>query len=221
MTTREKIIEAARQHFAEFGLQHASVRAITQLAGVNSALVRYHFGSKDMLYKEVIEGCAKSMIKERAEALENLRQRHAPGPIPIPCLLDTYARPVLRNSKDPGRDAAIYLRLFGRMYTEPSDDLRKLTQTQFTEIQLAFIQEICRTLPQLAREVVVFRFGLLVGALAFLGSSTGVIEELSEGALDTKADDERSLALFIESFAPLLEAPSMDGPAQPGHASQR
>lgn len=211
MTTREKIIEAARQHFAEFGLQQASVRAITQLAGVNSALVRYHFGSKDMLYKEVIEGCAKSMIQERVQALEDLRQRHAPDPIPLPCLLETYARPVLRNGKDPARDAAIYLRLFGRMYTEPSDDLRKLTQTQFTAVQLAFINEICRTLPQLAREVVVFRFGLLVGALAFLGSSTGVIEELSGGALDTKADDERSLALFIESFEPLLAAPSADG----------
>lgn len=208
MTTREKIIEAARQHFAEFGLQHASVRAITKLAGVNSALIRYHFGSKDMLYKEVIEGCAASMIKERTEALEALRQHHWPEPIPVRSLLSIYAQPVLRNGNDPVRDAAIYLRLFGRMYTEPSDDLRKLTQTQFTAIQRAFIDEICRTLPGLTREVVVFRFGLLVGALTFLGSSTGVIEELSEGALDTKADDERSLALFTESFAALFAAPS-------------
>lgn len=218
MTTREKIIEAARQHFAEFGLQHASVRAITKLAGVNSALIRYHFGSKDMLYKEVIEGCAASMIKERTEALQELRQRHSPGPIPVRSLLDIYARPVLRNGNDPVRDAAIYLRLFGRMYTEPSDDLRELTQTQFTAIQLEFIGEICRTLPQLEREVAVFRFGLLVGALAFLGSSTGVIEELSGGTLDTKADDDRSLALFIESFAALFAAPSACGTLPPVQA---
>lgn len=208
MTTREKIIEAARLHFAEFGLQHASVRAITQLAGVNSALIRYHFGSKDQLYKEVIEGCAKSMIDERAKALAQLRLCHAPGPIPLRSLLDTYARPVLRNAKDSGRDAAIYLRLFGRMYTEPSDDLRKLTQTQFTAVQLTFIDEICRSLPGLARDVVVFRFGLLVGALVFLGSSTGVIEELSHGTIDTKADDQRTLAMFIESFVPLFAAPA-------------
>lgn len=52
--TREKLLEAAGQVFAEHGYQAATVREICALAGANVAAVNYHFGDKLGLYNAVL-----------------------------------------------------------------------------------------------------------------------------------------------------------------------
>lgn len=50
-----KILATARTLFAERGLAATSTRAIAHHAGVNLALIHYHFGSKEQLYRRVVE----------------------------------------------------------------------------------------------------------------------------------------------------------------------
>ena len=52
--TRRKLLAAATRLFSEFGYNAVSVRAIAQEAGVNAALVNYHYGTKEALFEEVI-----------------------------------------------------------------------------------------------------------------------------------------------------------------------
>jgi TetR/AcrR family transcriptional regulator, regulator of cefoperazone and chloramphenicol sensitivity len=52
--TRTKLLDAAGQVFAESGFQAATIREICACAGVNIALVNYHFGDKLELYTEVL-----------------------------------------------------------------------------------------------------------------------------------------------------------------------
>jgi AcrR family transcriptional regulator len=51
--TEAKIKEAARKVFLEQGYEGAKIRQIAEEAGVNLALVKYYFRSKDQLFKSI------------------------------------------------------------------------------------------------------------------------------------------------------------------------
>src|SRR5262245_49466633 len=53
-TTRERIVEAAGEIFAEKGFDATTVRDICQRAEANIAAVNYYFGDKQRLYVEAV-----------------------------------------------------------------------------------------------------------------------------------------------------------------------
>ncbi|MFJ8826313.1 TetR family transcriptional regulator [Streptomyces sp. NPDC102467] len=53
--TRERILAAAREEFAERGYEKTSVRGIAKAAGVDSALVHHYFGTKEQVFAASIE----------------------------------------------------------------------------------------------------------------------------------------------------------------------
>jgi AcrR family transcriptional regulator len=56
--TRDAVLAAARQAFAEKGFDGATIRGIAAAAGVDPALVHHYFGSKDKLFLAAIEAPA-------------------------------------------------------------------------------------------------------------------------------------------------------------------
>ncbi len=54
-TTREALLRAARDVFAEHGYDRATGKEICRRAGANTAAVNYYFGSVDGLYATVVE----------------------------------------------------------------------------------------------------------------------------------------------------------------------
>ena len=65
MTTKEKILASARKEFAEKGLEGSRVDRIAEGAGVNKAMIYYHFASKERLYQTILEdlfGRARTFI---------------------------------------------------------------------------------------------------------------------------------------------------------------
>ncbi|MBI1196953.1 MAG: TetR family transcriptional regulator [Phenylobacterium sp.] len=53
--TRQAILDAATIEFADNGYDGAATRAVAARAGVNQPLVTYHFGSKEGLWRAVIQ----------------------------------------------------------------------------------------------------------------------------------------------------------------------
>ena len=78
--TSEKILQAAKWLFAQYGYHGVSVKKITEEAGANSALVSYHFGGKAQLYRKVLEQQAEKLLR-LAEILKE------PGQTPLACIL--------------------------------------------------------------------------------------------------------------------------------------
>jgi AcrR family transcriptional regulator len=68
-STRQRILNAAGEVFAEQGFEGATVRAITQRAAVNVAAINYHFRDKAELYSRVIfDACASHGVADRIKA---------------------------------------------------------------------------------------------------------------------------------------------------------
>jgi AcrR family transcriptional regulator len=61
-STREALIGAAIDVFGRDGFDAASTRAISEAAGVNQALIGYHFGGKPGLYLAVLKSIADNVV---------------------------------------------------------------------------------------------------------------------------------------------------------------
>jgi AcrR family transcriptional regulator len=59
---REALVTAARNLFAQGDFKSVSVREIARAAGVNAAMVHYHFGDKHGLYRAVLEATIGPMM---------------------------------------------------------------------------------------------------------------------------------------------------------------
>ena len=73
---KEKLLPAAAQLFAERGFAGVSIREVAAAAGVNSALISYHFGGKEGLYEAVVTAQFERVISrfEKIVAAEGTPQ---------------------------------------------------------------------------------------------------------------------------------------------------
>jgi AcrR family transcriptional regulator len=90
---RLRILEAAKQEFAAYGLAGARVDRIAAKAGANKRMLYYHVGNKEDLYLAVLEGAyEKIRVEERGLDLE-----HLDPPEAIKRLIDFTWNYFLRN----------------------------------------------------------------------------------------------------------------------------
>ena len=91
---RERIMAAAVEEFAEAGYDGATIRAIAARAGVDSALVHHHFGSKADLFGATIEA---PMRPDLAVPEILAGPRDEVGERIIRYILDTWEQPEVRR----------------------------------------------------------------------------------------------------------------------------
>ena len=77
-STKERILGAAEELFAQHGFAGTSLRQVTSRADVNIAAVNYHFGSKENLVNEVFRRRMDDMTAARLSQLDRALAEH-PG----------------------------------------------------------------------------------------------------------------------------------------------
>lgn len=179
-STRERILDAAERLFAQRGFHAVSVRDITQAAGVDVALVNYHFGGKQALFEDVFMRRAAVLNEERLRRLEAVVQRAAPRPPRVEAIIDAFTHPLLDRSARGGPGWKAYFALIAQVNN--STEFGGLMMTRyFDPVVHAFIDALRASMPGCDERDLYWSYHFLSGALTLTFAETGRIDNLSQG----------------------------------------
>lgn len=162
-TTKERLLDAAQELFANRGISATSLRDITSKAGTNLASVNYHYGSKENLIRAVFERYLAPLNRSRHQLFDELQARMDRGEsASIRGLLYALTAPCLRLwYENPD-----FMRLAGRLHTDPNDELRhEVLINQFSEIADRMSRISAVLLPKLSPSAVFWRMHFSLGAM--------------------------------------------------------
>ena len=120
--TRQRLLEAAGEVFAERGFRDATIQEICRRADANIAAVHYHFGDKEQLYRAVIQ------YSEQCAA-ESSSADAAPD-TPAEKRLRAHIESFLLHLFDVGQPAWLG-KLIAREMAEPTPGLDVIVQEKF------------------------------------------------------------------------------------------
>ena len=171
-STKDRILYAAEELFAQQGFASTSLRQVTSRADVNIAAVNYHFGSKENLVNEVFRRRMDDMSRERLAALQRAVEAH-PGELePI---LAACVGPALAMAQDRHGGGA-FIRVIARAYAESNDSLRKFLSDQYGHVPREFAKALGACVSGLGKEDLYWRLDFLSGALTYAMADFGLIK---------------------------------------------
>ncbi len=204
--TKHRILNAAEALFAERGFEATSLRAITTSAEANLAAVNYHFGSKQELVKAVLERRVRPMNEERLRLLHACEAEAGGGNPTLESILAAFLKPPFEMCHRQNGGGAVIVRLFGRTYTEPGDELWKLFIGQFREVLERFGSALSRALPELPRRELFWRMHFMVATLIQTLADMRRLEMISGGECDP-TDFDAAVERLVPFLAAGLRAP--------------
>ena len=164
--TANRYLDAAEALFIELGYEGASIGAISARAGMNKATVVYYWGTKEALFREVcvrrfgpiqaeqmrrFKSCARAPKRSRKAALEDILRALVEPPLFMP----------------DERNAETTRLLYGRVLTDPSPTVLKVTAELFHDASMLLLKLIRKRLPDLDDEAFYWRYTAALGAFVF------------------------------------------------------
>jgi len=190
-STKDRILGAAEELFAQQGFGGTSLRQVTARADVNIAAVNYHFGSKENLVNEVFRRRMDEMSAQRLAQLKTAQEQH-PGELdPI---LAAFVEPALALAQDRHGGGA-FIRVVARAYAEKNDSLRKFLSDQYGHVLRDFGKAMAACLPGLSKEALYWRLDFLAGALTYAMADFGLIKRPA-GVSEAKHRERAALELI-------------------------
>ena len=189
---RQDILRSAELLFSQRGYHAVPVRDIAEHANVPLALVGYYFGKKHELLQTIFEH-RKSNITERIEGIRKVdcssKNHHA-----VEDIIRAWLEPVIRLSDSP--DDQPFPILVARVTWEPGVEARYVISAYYDQLAEVFIDTMCKVLPGVHRDKVVWAYEFSLGALLMLVADTRVERLSRHGA---KSGD-RSQSDYLTGF---------------------
>lgn len=195
-STKDRILGAAEELFAQHGFAGTSLRQVTGHADVNIAAVNYHFGSKENLVNEVFRRRMDEMTAARLGQLEAAR-RDRPGD--LGAVLAAFVEPALAMAQE-GHSGGAFVRVIARAYAEKNDNLRKFLSDHYGHVLRDFAKAIAGCVPGLSKEELYWRLDFLAGALTYAMADFGLIKRpAGTTEAEHRAHAARELIRFAEA----------------------
>jgi AcrR family transcriptional regulator len=213
-SARERILREAERVFAGFGYDGASLRQIAEAAGVPVALVSYHFGSKDRLFRAVFDRRAPAIVEQRLAGLA-IAMSEADLDRRLELIVKALVMPMLRlraRDNDPS-----YGRLIARENTDPNSEARGIIRELIDPVARKFLAALASALPDRSAREIHWAYQFMVGAMVYVMADTGRIARLSEGLC--RLDDEDAVAAHMVAF--LVAGLRFGAPVQPSKSAKK
>lgn len=194
---KQRILDTAERLFARHGFYGVSVRDITEAAGVDVALVNYHFGSKRELFAAVFQRRAEMLNPERLARLEEVRRAALPGVPSLEDIINSFTYPLLERSARGGPGWKSYFALVAQVNNSPEWGPVLMTQ-YFDPLVERLIGALREALPECPLREIYWGYQFLTGALTITFAETGRIDKLSGGLC--KSSDLDSVHLRLPPY---------------------
>ncbi len=188
---REAILLAAEKLFARHGYHAVSIRQIAAEAGVQPALVDYHYGPKHELFLAIFAHW-RGTLDER---LQLLAQASAgkPGAAMQRRVVQAFVQPVLRLRTSS--EGEYYAQLVARELVYRTPEAERVLAEHFDPMAHAFITALQSACPGSTRAAAAWAYQFALGALLHHISDNRV-ERLSRG--ENTAADPAAAALLVD-----------------------
>lgn len=201
---RDIILDKAEIAFADAGFMGVRLRDVAAEAGVNQALIRYYFGSKEDLFDEVFRRRGSAISGARHVLLDKLlADKPAPS---VAEIIRAYLQPQW-DMKHGGAGGAAFVRLQARLHSEPEEHALRLRREVYDASVKRYIQALNAALPEVPREVLSMRMAFLVGAYLFMLNDLGRLNDLTDGQIG-EIGPEEMLDQLVRFLAAGMAAPA-------------
>ena len=184
MDTKNCILDAAEQLFAERGFEATSMRAITRTAGVNLAAVNYHFQSKEGLLQALFTRRMDRLNRRRMEMMDLYEAEYGERPIPLEKLVRALIGPMFEAPGGGSKSVNTFGMLMGRMYSAPQSSLGDILLADIRMFAERYERAILRTLPGIPMEDLYWRTFFSLGATVHTLASPHILRQISRGLCD-------------------------------------
>jgi len=181
--TRNKILNAAGEVFAEYGFEGATIRAITERAEVNVAAVNYHFRDKAELYNRVVQDACSARAAwhaTMAQATDSPEDR-------LRSLISRFLEYMLGPDRPAWKR-----RLMAREMANPTTALDELVEKNIRPLRDEFLMPTLRELTggRFNRRQLSFIGSSVMGQCLYFHQSRPIIERLNPDFKIGKAEIE-------------------------------
>ncbi len=200
MDTKTRIIKAAEKLFATHGVEGASMRLICSEAGVNSASINYHFGSKENLVREIFVRLVIPIDTESNRLLKESTEKAEGKPLPIIDLVRAFLEPWFEFRKQHPEFIAAYGQFYNKQEKPDNQYFRDLVRAKAKGVHTFFTDAACEALPNVRREDMLMRINMAVAAGYSMLVNAWLTESLEDISGMKITDD-----LLLKHTAALIE----------------
>lgn len=187
-SSKERILAAGEVMFGQHGYDATTVRKIAARADVPVALINYHFGSKEGLYRTIFETRSPAIRGQRVVGLQ-LARSEADWDRRVELVVKALIVPMfgLRNDGNNGA----FGHILARELSDPNSEGRGIFREMFDPVANMMIDALAECFPDWTRAEVNWAYQTMLGAMMIVMMDNGRIARLSGG---TATSDEPEVA---------------------------
>ncbi len=209
---RERILDAAEDHFSRHGFWGVTIREVAQEAKVDTALLHYYFKTKRGLFDAVFERRAEIINEERIDSIDAY-VKSAGSAITVEGVIDAFLQPILRRAATGDQRWHNYFALIAQVNNTPAWGGETMGRT-FDNVIHHLIDALRKALPDVSEQELYWSYHFLSGALTLTLSQTGRIDRLVRRACANRATSKPSAGAWRRSSPAVSSACARHSPGR-------